>query len=241
MLVDVGNSRVKWRMTGERNAAGVCPVDATLDGVPPTWRSLPKPACVLVSLVANPARRDAMTRWCREAWDVAPRFARSTSPVPGMTNGYADPAQLGVDRWLAMVAARRLGDEPAVVIDCGTAITMDLVDRSGVFVGGMIVPGRRVLESVFQARVPYLAKATERFPPFPANNTADGIALGIGTALVASMDRFIDNSRALTGDEPVIRVTGGDGPWLRDHWGGKMTFHENLVLDGLYTLMEFHA
>ena len=237
LLVDVGNSRVKWRVAGG-DAEGVCPLDALSDGAPLAWHSLKKPDWVMISVVSAGGLREGLRRWCVAEWRIEPRFADSVTPVPGLRNAYADPAQLGVDRWLALVAARRLADGPVVVVDCGTAITMDLLDEAGVFRGGMIIPGRRILESAFSTRVPYLDAAAARAPSFPANNTADAIALGIQTAVVASLERFTDNARALVGRDSVVRLTGGDGPWLSALWGGDSTVHENLVLDGLNSLME---
>lgn len=241
LLVDVGNSRVKWRLTGGDCTEGSCPVDALAQGVPLAWGALPTPEWVLVSLVAGERSRDELRRWCAERWSVVPRFVDSTTAVPGMQNRYANPAQLGVDRWLAMIAVRRLGHCAAVVVDCGTAITMDLLDRDGVFHGGMILPGRRMLETVLRHRVPYLDEASEPSPRFPADNTANAIALGIHTALVASLSRFVDNSAALLGEMPMIHVTGGDGRWFQSLSERSATLHENLVLDGLQVLMELDS
>ncbi len=239
LLVDVGNSRVKWRVAGG-DAEGVCPIDALSKGAPLAWHSLPEPDWVMISLVSTGDLREGLRRWCVDHWGKEPSFADSVTPVPGLRNAYADPGQLGVDRWLALVAARRLAEGPVVVVDCGTAITMDLLDEDGVFRGGMIVPGRSVFESAFRTRVPYLAAAAARAPAFPADNTADAIALGIQTAVVASLDRFVDNARALVGCAPAVRLTGGDGPWLDALWNGESTVHENLVLDGLSSLMELY-
>jgi type III pantothenate kinase len=237
LLVDVGNSRIKWRSTAG-GGDGASPVNSLDDGVPSAWHDLAPPERVLVSKVGSGPRREGIEQWCVNQWGVTPRFVDSTTNVPGIRNGYADPAQLGVDRWLAIIAARRLDPVTTVVVDCGTAITMDLLDRDGLFRGGMILPGRRLLESVFPSRIPYLDASSPSEVPFPATNTGDAIALGIHTAIVASLDRFIENSGLLTQDQPRVRITGGDGPWLRDMSQRDVIVHENLVLDGLYILME---
>lgn len=241
LLVDVGNSRVKWRLTGDDGTEGSCPVDVLAHGVPLVWGSLQTPEWVLVSLVAGERARVELRRWCAEHWSVVPRFVDSTTVVPGMQNRYANPGQLGVDRWLAMIAVRRIGDAASVVVDCGTAITMDLLDRDGVFHGGMILPGRRILETALQHRVPYLDEVQGPSGKFPADNTADAIVLGIHTALVASLNRFVDNSAALLGETPMIHVTGGDGRWFQSLNERNATLHENLVLDGLQVLMELDS
>lgn len=241
LLVDVGNSRIKWRLTGDAYAEGFCPLNVLTNGVPLAWKSLPAPEWVMVSQVSNDPVREGLRQWCAERWNVVAHFADATSKVPGIENHYGDPRQLGVDRWLAMVAARRLGDEAVIVIDCGTAITMDLVNRDGIFLGGMILPGRRMSEAAFRQRVPYLEPASESEPAFPSTNTSDAIALGIRTALVASLDRFVDNATALLGEKPVLRFTGGDGRWLRALYIGDAHVHLNLVLDGLQILTELES
>ncbi|KAA3631422.1 MAG: type III pantothenate kinase [Proteobacteria bacterium] len=241
LLVDVGNSRIKWRLTGEAYAEGFCPLNVLVGGVPLSWKSLPMPRWVMVSQVSENSLRDDMRRWCAEKWSIEPRFVEATQKVPGVENRYSNVRQLGVDRWLAIVAARRLGEDPAAVIDCGTAITMDLVNRDGDFLGGMILPGRRMFESSFRQRVPYLDPASKTDPVFPSTNTADAIALGIRTALVASIDRFVENAGKLLGETPVLRFTGGDGRWLRGLCTRDASVHQNLVLDGLQILMELDS
>lgn len=239
LLVDMGNSRVKWRHTGVRNCDGSCPNESLVDGAPLSWRALVPPKWVLIAAMPGQAPREGLAAWCRGQWDVEARFADALSEVPGLENRYANPTQLGVDRWLALIAARRLGGGPVVVVDCGTAITVDLVDGTGVFHGGMILPGRRLLESAFSERVAHLELPAERPATFPADNTADAIALGIEYAVVASLDRFIENCRPFTRDEPpTVYLTGGDGPWLSERWDHPHSVHGNLVLDGLNFLME---
>jgi type III pantothenate kinase len=242
LLVDIGNTRVKWRLTGARHCDGFCPVESLVGHAPLAWRALRPPKWVLISAMSQQPHRELLKNWCEQEWHISPRFADSLTQVPGLENRYANPAQLGVDRWLALIAVRKLAEEPVLVVDCGTAITVDFVDRAGVFHGGMILPGRRLLESAFRTHIPHLEIATDRAPAFPADNTADAISLGIEMAIVASLDRFIENCRSLIGGEtPLSRVTGGDGPWLAERWGAQTSVHENLVLDGLQILMEHNS
>lgn len=234
LLVDVGNSRVKWRWQGHDRH---CAVDELVDGVPPPWQALPSPTGVRISVVSAP-RRAAMVAWCLSRWGIDPCCPDGATPLPGVVNGYAEPAQLGVDRWLALAAVRALGAQPALVVDAGTAVTMDLLDGDGLFRGGMILPGRRLLGAAFRQQVPYLDAAAEKTPDFPARTTADAIALGAQFALVASLERFIDNARSLLGEEPALHLTGGDGAWLQSRHVGPAALHRNLVLDGLSLLKE---
>jgi type III pantothenate kinase len=242
LLVDIGNSRLKWRFGGRFQAQGVCPLDGLSAGVPSVWSRLPAPRLVMASRVPVDDLCEALVRWCLQHWKLAPRFVRSTDPVPGMENRYRDPARLGIDRWLAVVAVRhKVRNVPVVVVDCGTAITMDLLSQDGVFLGGMILPGKNMLERGFLHRVPYLDSVSSSYEEFPADNTADAIALGLRTALVASLDRFVENSTTILGLVPALHITGGDGYWFQSLITREAVMHDNLVLDGLQTLMEMDS
>ncbi len=242
LLVDVGNSRIKWRlMNGGSNLEGVCEHRALADRGPLQWHSMLKPDSVLVSAVSGKDKNLALKSLCRRLWGLDPEFVRTTGAACGVRNGYKDPEQLGVDRWLALLAARMLSVSCTVVIDCGTAITADLLDRDGCFRGGMILPGLRMQEAAFRDYVPHLAAAASGDTEFPADNTADAILLGIRTSIVAAMDQFVENAASLTEVQPLVRLTGGDGPWLSLHWPRLLELHDNLVLDGLQVLLEHNA
>ncbi len=234
LLLDAGNSRVKWRFLEDGQAVSSGVVEyAELAGVAPAaWAAL-HPERVVVSLVHLGDARRLLQRCCETLWGIHPEFAVSARRGYGVVNGYEDPATLGVDRWLALVAARALYAGDVVVVDAGTAMTVDWLDRDGVFRGGMIVPGRRVLESVFARRVPQLAAGTDQPVRFPAGNTVDAVALGIQSALVAALDRFIDNAASAGADEIRILLTGGDAGWLQALWQAPVSLCDNLVLDGL--------
>ena len=238
LLVDVGNTRVKWRITGPGESSGFCSIDELAAGAPPSWSDAPSPGRVLVSLTGRPELATALKEWTMTRWRVAPEFPDSSVAVPGMRNRYANPLQLGVDRWLALIAVRRSDHGPVVVVDCGTAMTVDLMNGSGDFLGGMIVPGREVLESVFKQRVPYLDSHRAGAARFPADDTRGAITLGVRFALVASVERFVDNAARLVGAAPTVHVTGGDASWLCGHLPAGVLRHENLVLDGLEILLE---
>lgn len=146
LLIDVGNSRVKWVLT-EPGSDDAIPEDcaAAHEGdVERIVEALPsgRPARVAVSQVLGPEVGVALCAALQARYGVTPVMARVRSECAGLQIAYADPARLGVDRWLAMLAARRHAPAEAVVIAmAGTALTLDVVGRDGQHLGGLIAPG----------------------------------------------------------------------------------------------------
>ena len=165
-------------------------------------------------------------------------------PVPlaaGLVNGYRDPSQLGVDRWLAMRAALTRQPGPWCVVDAGTATTIDLVAAGGQHLGGVIIPGPTLMGSALRRETGDLDRLAGAVDPpgspadhdsFGGRDTGTAISLGIWRAtagLVAQARTSLGAPRV-----PVnVLVTGGDGPALIPWLGGSPGSCPLLVLEGL--------
>ena len=132
LLVDIGNSRVKWVRDGPRWEMSVADTDEFDPGA--IWGSLPAPPAVLVANVAGDDVQERIARWCLDSWDVAANFIESRAEQLGVVNEYCDVGQLGCDLWAALLGARALTAGAAAVIDCGTAVTADALTGDGRFV-----------------------------------------------------------------------------------------------------------
>ena len=149
LLADVGNSRIKWvvdadgrwRVRGQMDHGKIGWAELAQQ----QWGGLPRPARVLIVSVAGPAVRAALTEWVWQAWGIVAEFVFSTPQACGVRNAYAEPARLGADRWVAMIAARDLARQACYVVDCGTALTLDALAADGQHRGGLIVPGIRLM------------------------------------------------------------------------------------------------
>jgi type III pantothenate kinase len=166
---------------------------------------------------------------------VALRFIRPEARRLGVANGYADPAQLGSDRWAALVAAHALEGADVLVVNAGTALTVDALTVRGEFLGGLIVPGPSLMRrslSQGTAGLPLVPGAYEDFPV----RTADAIASGAIQACIGAIERMAA-AMARRGAAPRrIILSGGAAAELRDHLPLEHSFHEHLVLDGLVLL-----
>ena len=150
-----------------------------------------------------------------------------------MTIAYGEPRQLGVDRWLGLIAAYAQNRLPALIIDAGTAVTYDLLRQDGQHLGGLILPGlqmmRRSLLEGTQISPQDLGVETRYW----AQDTASGIASGTLQALGALGERLAHQLAQATGAAPTLLITGGDGQRLQSALQMPSRWEPDLVLQGL--------
>jgi type III pantothenate kinase len=153
-----------------------------------------------------------------------------------VTNGYRSPAQLGVDRWLALLAAHADGRGDACVVDCGTAVTIDLVDAAGRHHGGLILPGLRAMREYLleRTRIPPFDKAAPR--AVLGRATPEAVANGALLAVVGAVRETLALAHSLFGRPPRLLVAGGDGPLFAAALGETAELRPDLVLEGLAVL-----
>lgn len=241
LLVDVGNSRIKWGT----EAIGVCSplgneprppqhTEALLDRC---WASLPTPDRVLVSNVAGAGVAKVIAEWVKHRWERDVTVVMPPRVGWGVTNGYTDHRRLGADRWAKLVAVRRHLDGNAFIVDFGTAVTMDVLDHSGLHHGGLILPGlqamRKSLASSTQGvKVQDGTMAKGRYGLL-ARDTVGAVMGGTTYAMVATVERVAADVEAAM-DSSVRRiVTGGDAPKLLPLLASDFEYVPNLVLNGL--------
>jgi len=235
LQLDVGNSGTKWRLLeeGQVTTRGVYrPGDeiaraAMLD-------CTRRPQQVWVASVAGPEAEAALAQMCLERWGVQPWFARSTARCGKVLNSYADPARMGVDRWLAMLAAWQRVQGRVCVIDAGSALTIDLLDDDGRHEGGYIIPGPTLMERALLLDTERVRFAEDvDYTLAPGSSTAEavrhGIALAQAGALALAMDRAgVTPSRLL--------FCGGWGKTLMGLLDRGGEFLPELVFEGLALL-----
>ncbi|HEX2082798.1 MAG TPA: type III pantothenate kinase, partial [Xanthomonadaceae bacterium] len=126
---------------------------------------------------------------------------------------YAEPARLGVDRFLAMLAARARTQAPFVVVAVGTALTLDLVDGEGRHRGGRIAPSPALMREALHARAAQLPREGGAYAEFAAD-TDDALASGCEGAALALIEHSLTQAQALLGDTPALLLHGGGAPDL---------------------------
>jgi type III pantothenate kinase len=239
LLLDIGNTRVKWALVQPSLAQGIAPVwlaeGACLHdragALAGEWAGLPLPARVFGANVAGEQAVVPISDYWQQR-GVAITWLRPQDGCCGVKNTYDQPGQLGADRWVALVGAWRRQREACLVISAGTAMTIDILDAQGTFQGGMILPGRRLMLDSLMAGTHALTAQSGHVVQAP-KNTADAMASGIAAALTAPIHETFARQAATCPTLPACLVTGGDAEWLVGQLAIRCTIAPRLILEGL--------
>jgi type III pantothenate kinase len=231
ICLDSGNSRIKWGVHDGTKWLGQGAVSHSEVGqLAEQLAPWPVAEKILLANVAGASAaqtiRQTLTDWPAEWLEVASEAARC-----GVSNGYKNPAQLGVDRWCALLGARALTQSPCVVVMAGTATTIDSLDASGRFLGGFILPGGELMRRALAKDTAGLPFANGAYAAFP-QCTDDAIVAGSIEAQVGAIERAIHR----LGDEAQCLISGGNARVLAEHCAKPCHVIENLPLEGLLQL-----
>lgn len=232
LAVDAGNTRVKWALHDGRqfiNHGWVAKADlASLDA---QWAALVPPATIVIANVAGEEVGQKL-RALSGRWRAVPRLASSMRRQAGVTNRYEDPSQLGVDRWAALIGARSVSTRACVVVNAGTATTIDALSEQGEFIGGLIVPGFELMHDALAANTAGLSAERGEFTPFPIM-TRDAITTGAIQALCGAVERIREQMLSAGHNDPELIFSGGAGEVVARHMGRAVRIVDKLVLTGL--------
>ena len=246
LLVDIGNTFVKWGRYKVHSSASAHESlldygHALLEEIPALAAQLrkhPAPTLIVISNVAGTRVRATMLRLL-EIWPDAPPpyWVIPKDEQCGVQNGYRNPAQLGSDRWAALIGARALyGARPVLVVCCGTATTIDLLTAQGRFVGGCIMPGVGTMLRSLHEKTAALPDADGVYTEYPIQ-TVDAIVSGCQHAQAGAVERVYDLYRREHPDLLCL-VSGGAAKALTPHLAIVFRYHDNLVLEGLHWISQ---
>jgi type III pantothenate kinase len=232
VAIDAGNTRIKWgvhdgrswRKTDAIATADAESLDDELRG------ALPR-STAIASNVAGPEVQAAIESACKRA-KLAVTFVRSERERLGVTNGYRDAAQLGSDRWASLIAAHRAHRGHKLVVNAGTALTVDALTDEGRFLGGLIVAGPALMRRSLDRGTAALREAHGTVREFP-DNTPDAIWSGAVLSGAGAVDRLAAAMDAHGSAPGLIILSGGAATELAPSLTLAFELHENLVLDGL--------
>ena len=232
LQMDVGNSSAKWRLV--RDGAVVTRGDYRPDDTASRAALL---ACtdhldeLWVSSVAGPEQESALQSLVMERWTVEPWFARTAAATAELRNSYAEPARMGVDRWLAMLGARGRHSGRLCVVDAGSALTIDLVSAAGEHEGGYIIPGPALMERALLLDTDRVRFAEDAdYTLAPGTSTAEAVRHGIALAQAGAVSMALEQ---LTGSAPALLFCGGGGEALMQLLERGGQWAPELVFEGL--------
>jgi type III pantothenate kinase len=242
VVVDAGNTRLKWaRVEGDRPVApaSVVHAEALETAVAAFADALPsRPTRVLVANVAGP-RMEASLREALHARGLpAPEFVAVAAQAHGVRCGYADPGRLGVDRWVAAVAAYALVGDAVAIIDAGTTITLDVVDPDGRHLGGLIFAGPGLIAGALDAGTrgigpTAIARARPGGLAVLGRSTDEAVGNAAMLGVAAGLERAMDAVARALDRRPTVLLTGGDAGRLQEWLESDVRLRADLVLEGL--------
>lgn len=216
LLIDIGNTRIKWaRLEGQTLGAQSAAIHAAWtrdDFINTILRTSARADRVLVSNVGGVKIGELVRAALADTWNVAAEFAKSTAQAGDVRTGYSDPAKLGVDRWLAVIAAHALERRAACVVSVGTAMTIDGVDAAGRHLGGVIVPGPDLMVSSLLHNTSDIARRAQQGSvkaALFADNTFGAVQQGAVHALAALIERAFATMQREVNEQPALLLTGG--------------------------------
>ena len=247
LLLDVGNTRLKWGVADDgdiRKTGSISRDHLRKQGMSALTTKLPRQ--IDAALASNVGGTTIATRLAGLVGAHCGQdlhFARTARSQYGLTNAYSQPRRMGVDRWVAMLGAWLELQSGCVVVDAGTAVTIDAIGDDGVHLGGMILPGEPMMRQALSRNTsdipetkPAKAETYEDLGMFGANTRA-AVGSGALNAVTGAVERAIRTLRSNAYDATVV-LTGGDASRILSALDEEALHRPNLVLQGLAEMLE---
>lgn len=244
LLLDLGNTRLKWAIAaaGGWSARGAV---AWEDDVPATlgqaWQGLARPDRAFGASVVDAAREAQIEKLVADVFARDVAWVRTPAQACGVRNAYAEPQKLGIDRFLAMVAAHAAGHAPCVLAGIGTALTLDALTAEGQHLGGLIAPGPLLMQQSLLGATARVRTEHAGAIRDIADNTTDAVTSGCWQAVAALVERFARHIAGQHADvAPRLLLDGGDAAVLLPMLDVSAELAADSVLRGLLVWADSH-
>lgn len=247
LLLDVGNTRIKWGVLDDeqiRKTGHIALQKVRDQGLGVLTSKLPNNVdAVLASNVAGQTFATRLSGVIGMHCGCDVHFAKTEREACGVRNGYKQPRRMGVDRWMAMIGAWTELQSACVVVDVGTAVTIDVLDDDGRHIGGQILPGVALMYAALAASTSDIQAIGGRAPSAGTgldifgDNTATAVRNGAWNAVVGAVERSITTLRSNAYD-PLVVLTGGDASRMLTALGPDSLHRPHLVLQGLARMLD---
>jgi type III pantothenate kinase len=241
LLVDIGNTRIKWATLadGELVRGGSAVHRDSPDAAVAAFAAdLPAKVRIIAANVAGERMTERLQALVATRPGSSLELVKTAAERFGVRCAYADPRRLGVDRWVAVLAAYRAACGAACAIDAGTAVTFDAVDATGTHLGGLIFPSARLIAASLDRNTSNIGStsatpAVARGIELLGRNTDASVGHAAWLALSAALDRAVATVERALGARPIVYLTGGDADALRGWLETRVELRADLVLEGL--------
>lgn len=236
LLIDIGNTRIKW--LSSQYVDDVTNAEIFYSETPAllslVWEKIERPRRVAIANVAQTERSEELVGLVQKLWpDIEIIMVRTSAQACGVTNAYIHSEHLGVDRWLALLAINRFYLLPAIIVDCGTAITLDVLAPGGIHKGGLIVPGLVMMKQSLQQGTSKLEYVDSSAQTLLGESTPSCINNGALTMAVGLIEKIYKQLITDEGTDYTVILTGGDAHIIAQHLTINSQVAINTVLQGL--------
>ncbi|MER2513434.1 MAG: type III pantothenate kinase [Nitrosomonas ureae] len=233
LAIDSGNSNIKWGLYSDNKwlkQGNVFYKDVS--NLESEFIKFPRPTFIIISHVARDETKNQISKLI-SLWPAKPQWLCANRFRCSVINGYTNPEQLGSDRWAALIAAWKIEKQPCLVINTGTAVTIDVLSESGKFLGGVILPGFNLMTKSLLAGTQLTTIESGSYEDFPVN-TGNAIRSGTLHCILGAIDRMYNIllSNANIASANCI-ISGGNASLLIPFFKLPIKVINNLVLEGL--------
>ncbi len=246
LLVDIGNSNIKWCFSSQNNLSEVQSYQYSNESLERLLLSnlLNDQRCsniieVYICSVAGVKINSLFSSWLASNVLASVFYFESSAQQFGVQNAYSEVSNLGNDRWLALIYVHQFYQSDACVIDCGTAITIDVVLKNGRHEGGLIAPGyTSQIDAInLKTNIDTIKEfVNQRKPTILQNNTHDCIETGCRLMSLGFIKNTVAQLTSQFGDTLKVVLTGGDAESLALDLPPEWLYNQNLIFDGLQML-----
>ncbi|MFM8341861.1 MAG: type III pantothenate kinase [Methylomonas sp.] len=234
LLIDIGNSRLKWASEQAGQISSIQALDYrqphAYQSLEQQWQTLPRPNKLAIACVGAAQQIIAIEALANGLWPAIEIIIPKSNAVFGsVSNAYSQPEKLGVDRWLALLAAHHHYLGNSCIIDCGTAITLDFIDSHGQHRGGLISPGLLLMKKSLAQNTAALDLNQQTSALVLADNTRHAIDSGCLLAAIGLIETAIQRYQPI---DQVI-MTGGDADLISQYLSMALIVDQQLVFKGL--------
>jgi type III pantothenate kinase len=238
LLIDIGNSRLKWATEQAGQIGSIQALDYrqpdAYQNLEQSWQTLARPSKIAIACVGAVQQITAIESLANCFWPATDIIIPKSSAAFGsVSNAYPQAEKLGVDRWLALLAAHQHYPGNSCIIDCGTAITLDFIDSHGQHRGGLISPGLMLMKKALAQNTAALDLSQQTQALVLADNTLNAIDSGTLLAAIGLIETAIRRYQPV---EQVI-IIGGDADLIRQNLSMSLIADDQLVFKGLQQII----
>ena len=232
LLIDIGNQNAKWQFGDEK---GTFPSrhSELNQNLTQSLGHLNHVSGVLFVSVADQTCTNILRNFVSAKWNVEVSQITPKAEQCGVRNCYREISELGADRWAALIGAWSLYQSAAVIVDSGTAVTVDALSAKGEFIGGSILPGFELARDSLWQRAPGIREFCALSPELPARSTVAAVSSGVVYATVGGIELLVHKYSELVGSSPKLLLTGGTCSLIAEHSSYNFEMVSNLTLIGL--------